>query len=185
MSLRTSFNWRRRYTWLKHPFARSMCTQSRPQTSNESLPSLPLGGFSSLLLLPRLLSGVSFGLTWVETASTFYSFPRNSPSGKISRVKKNVLGNQCLRKQPLGRTGFNGKISQCPHPVGRQTLRGMVLPVSRSLQRNYVPDPLSNNLLSTSWLAFFPPLAHLPFLPTGISWDHLPPNRGRIIVLWL
>lgn len=131
MSLRTSFNGRCRYTWLQHPFARSTCTQSPPQTSNGPLPCLPLGGFSSLLPLPCLLSRASFALTCVETAPTFYSFPRNSPSGKISRVKKNVLGNQRFRKQPLGRTGFNGKLSQCPHPLSRQTLRGMLLTVSQ------------------------------------------------------
>lgn len=138
-----------------------MCTQTRPQTSNESRPRLPPDGLSSLLLLPCLLSWVCFGLTWVETPPTFYSFPRDSPSGKISRVKKNVAGNQW--KQPLGLMRFDGKIAPFPQPLGGQTLRSMFLTVSWGLQRNHIPDPLRNNLLSRSWLAFFPPLAHLSY----------------------
>lgn len=81
-----------------------------------------------LLLLPCLLSWLTFGLTWTETP-TFYSFPRNSPPSQVSRVKKNVLGNQCPKKQPLWWMGFNGKILQFPHFLHGQTLR----PVSHCL----------------------------------------------------
>lgn len=42
-------------------------------------------------------------------------------------------------------------------------LQGKFLLISRDYQRNYMLEPLGDNLLSTVWLVFFPFLAHFPY----------------------
>lgn len=56
--------------------------------------------------------------------------------------------------------------------------------VGSASQKNHMPLVPISNLLNTSWrrksLFCFFLLAHFPYSPTSISWDHFPPNQGRI-----
>lgn len=160
---------------LKHHLA---CTQGLPRASVRPWPAFPLDSVRFDFHAYCLGSALAWPGQKPPPSGPFQQIVHQ----RIIKDQKEYAGKLMVQETTLMMNGIHRKNIPISLPLGWASSEACFSLSPQGVQRNYMSDALSNQLLNTSWLDFLPFLARFPDFPPGIFWDHFLHSKSRIIV---